>query len=318
MNWRSSGVSVLAAAVFVFLAAHASAYSVEQVGAVASNDFVVEPAKIEIFADPGDVITKSVTIVDRIEGRSTFSLSLEDFVGSDDASVAVKLLGDEVSRYSFRDNIIPEVKSLELEFGQKAVIPITIRVPETASPGGYYTSVVIATTPTDSSTGGNGAKTVSRVAQLLFVRVNGDVVEEGTLKDFVVSPTGFFHFKGPLTFNVLFENRGTVHLAPYGYITIKNLFGTTVDQIPVDAYYSLPQSQRYRQITWEQGAHFGYYTATLELNKGYRDSETIETKTTSFVFLPLSYLITLLIVIVLILLVRRYLRNNFELRRRKS
>ncbi len=316
MYWRSSGVSVLAAAVLVLFAAHASAYSVEQVGAVASNDFVVEPAKIEIFANPGDVITKSVTIVDRIEGRSTFSISLEDFVGSDDASVAVKLLGDEVSRYSFRDNIIPEVKSIDLEFGQKAVIPITIRVPETASPGGYYTSVVIATTPAESATGGTGAKAISRVAQLLFVRVNGDVVEDGVLKDFVVSPTGFFHLKGPLTFNILFENRGSVHLAPYGYITIRNIFGTTVDQIPVDAYYSLPQSQRYRQIVWEQGAHFGYYTATLELNKGYRESESLETRTTSFVFLPLTYLIALLIAVVIVLLTRRYLKNNFELRRR--
>lgn len=317
MNWRTSGVSLLAAAVFVLFAAHASAYSVQQVDVVASNDFVIEPAKIEIFADPGDVITKSVTIVNRIEGRSRFSISLEDFVGSDDASVAVKLLGDEVSRYSFRDNIIPEVTHLDLEFGQKAVIPITIRIPETASPGGYYTSVVIATTPGESETGGNGAKAISRVAQLLFVRVNGEVLEEGILKDFVVSPTGFFHIKGPLVFNVLFENRGTVHLAPYGYITIKNLFGTTVDQIPVDAYYSLPQSQRYRQIVWEQGARFGYYTATLELNKGYRESEAIETRTTSFMFLPLTYLIALALVIVVILLARRYLKNNFELRRKR-
>ena len=228
MNWRTSGVSLLAAAVFVLFAVHASAYSIQDVSVVASNDFVVEPAKIEIFADPGDVITKSVTIINRIEGRSTFSLSLEDFVGSDDGSVAVKLLGDEVSRYSFRDNITSEVTHLDLDFGQKAVIPITIRVPKTASPGGYYTSIVIATTPSDSAMGGTGAKAVSRVAQLLFVRVNGDVLEEGVLKDFVVSPTGFFHLTGPLTFNILFENRGTVHLAPYGYITIKNLFGAAI------------------------------------------------------------------------------------------
>lgn len=316
MHWRSTGVSVLMAAIIVSYAAHASAYSVEQVGVVASNDFVIEPAKIEVFADPGDVITKSVTIIDRIEGRSSFSISLEDFVGSDDASVAVKLLGDEVSRYSFRDNISPEINHVDLDFGQKAVIPITIRIPETASPGGYYTSVVIARTPTDSDDEISGARTISRVAQLLFVRVNGDVLEDGALKEFVVSPTGFFHFAGPLTFNILFENKGNVHLAPYGYITIKNLFGTTVDQIPVDAYYSLPQSQRYRQVVWEQGARFGYYSATLQLNKGYRESESVETRTTSFVFIPIPYIIALLVGVGIVFFARRYFKNNFELRRR--
>ncbi len=317
MYRRSSIASALAAAVIVFWAAQATAYSVEDVSVVASNDFVVEPAKIEIFADPGDVISKNVTIINRIEGRSTFTISLEDFVGSDDPSVAVKLLGDEVSRYSFRDNIIPEIGQINLNFGEKALIPITIRVPETASPGGYYTSVVIAHTSTDTAGEATGAKTVSRVAQLLFVRVNGDVIEDGAVKDFIVSPTSFVHLTGPLTFNILFENRGSVHLAPYGYITIKNIFGTTVDQIPVDAYYSLPQSQRYRQIIWQQGARFGYYTATLELNKGYRESETTETRTTSFVFIPMAYLAVLLVVIVLLLLARRYVKKNFELRRKK-
>ncbi len=316
MNRRSFIVSALAAAVIVFWAAQAAAYSVEDVSVVASNDFVVEPAKIEIFADPGDVISKNVTIINRIEGRSTFTISLEDFVGSDDPSVAVKLLGDEVSRYSFRDNIIPEIDQLNLNFGEKALIPITIRIPETASPGGYYTSVVIAHTSTEGAGEATGAKTVSRVAQLLFVRVNGDVIEDGAVKDFVVSPTSFVHFTGPLTFNILFENRGSVHLAPYGYITIKNAFGTTVDQIPVDAYYSLPQSQRYRQIVWQQGARFGYYTATLELNKGYRASETMETRAVSFVFIPVAYLAALLIAIVLFFFARRYIKNNFELRRK--
>lgn len=317
MYWRSSIAGALSVAVIVLWAASASAYSVEQVNVVASNDFVVEPAKIELFADPGEVITKNVTIINRIEGRSTFTLSLEDFVGSDDPSVAVKLLGDEVSRYSFRDNIVPEINKIDLAFGEKAVIPITIRIPETASPGGYYTSVVIAHAPSDDGGEITGAKTVSRVAQLLFVRVNGDVIEDGSLKDFVVSPTGFLHFRGPLTFNILFENRGSVHLAPYGYIRIKNLFGSVVDQIPVDAYYSLPQSQRYRQVEWNEGMRFGYYTATLELNKGYREAETIETRSVSFVFIPIAYIIILLVVLLAVFIARRYLKDNFELRRRK-
>ncbi|MBP9771684.1 MAG: hypothetical protein KBD16_02045 [Candidatus Pacebacteria bacterium] len=293
------------------------AYSVENVNVIEANDFVVEPAKIEIFADPGETVRRNVTIINRVAGRSEFTIALEDFVGSDDPTVAVKLLGNEISRYSFRDNIEPEVSELSLSFGEKAIIPITIRIPATAAPGGYYTSVVIAHMPQEKGGDVTGARTVSRVAQLLFVRVNGDVEESGQVKEFIVTPTTPVHVKGPLGFNILFENTGNVHLAPYGYITIKNIFGGIVSQVPIDAYYSLPQSERYREVLWKPPFLFGYYTATLELNRGYRDAEMIDTLSASFLYLPFTYIIVLLLIIALILFAKRFIGNRFEVRRKK-
>ncbi len=309
-------LSALVAGAFLALPAGVFAYTIEKVDVIEANDFVIEPAKIEIFADPGETVRKNITIINRVPGRSDFTISLEDFVGSDDPTVAVKLLGDEISRYSFRENIIPEVESLSLSFGQKAVIPITISVPENASPGGYYTSVIIAHLPQEGSESTTGAQTISRVAQLLFVRVNGDVEESGQVKEFVVTPTTPVHVYGSIGFNILFENTGNVHLAPYGYVTVKNIFGGIVSQIPIDAYYSLPQSERYREITWNPPFLFGYYSATLELNRGYRESEMIDTFTTSFFYLPFTYIIALLLIIVAFLFTKRFISQRFEIRRK--
>ncbi len=309
------GALIMSAA--LLLPASVFAYSIEKVDVIEANDFIIEPAKIEIFADPGETIRKNITIINRVPGRSDFTIALEDFVGSDDPTVAVKLLGSEISRYSFRDNIDTEVSELSLTFGQKATIPITISVPANASPGGYYTSVIIAHLPQGGSEDVTGAKTVSRVAQLLFVRVNGEVEESGQVKEFVVTPTTPVHVSGSLGFNVLFENTGNVHLAPYGYITVKNIFGGIVAQIPIDAYYALPQSERYREVLWEPPFLFGYYTATLELNRGYRAEEKIDTLSASFIYLPLAYIISILAIIAFVLFARRFLANRFEIRRKQ-
>ena len=48
------------------------------------------------------------------------------------------------------------------------------------------------------------------------------------------------------------------------------------------------------------------------------DAETIETRSVSFVFIPLIYIIVLLLTLLVVFLARRYLKNNFELRRKKQ
>lgn len=309
-------VKIFALLAFICAPVFAQALTIESVDVIPSNDFVIQPAKVELYADPGSTVMRSVTIINRIQGRSTFTISLEDFVGSDDPTIAVQLLGNEISAYTFRDAIQPEVATLDLDFGEKAVVPITITIPETAAPGGYYTSVIVAHAGA-GGLNGTGAKTVSRVAQLFFVRVNGDALEDGSVKDFVLTPSRFVHTRGPLGFNILFENRGTVHLSPYGYITVKNIFGTIVNRIPVDAYYTLPQSSRYREIIWNPENRFGYYTATLELNRGYQQSEVVDTETLTFVFMPLKTIIIILVVLMVLFFLRRYIVNNFELKRKR-
>lgn len=289
------------------LAATVANVSVEPLG-----DFVVEPAKIEIFVNPGETVERTISITNRVAADVPFKIVLEDFIGAEDGSTAVRLLGEDTSPYSFKKSITVGAPKFTIGFGQRITVPITISVPENAAPGGYYTSVVVSNDKEGLSASQSGTEVISRVAQLIFVRVNGDVNEGGTMKDFRLTPNDFFRSKGPFTFEVLFENTGNVHLAPYGLITVRNLFGKTVGQIPIDAYYAMPKSQRYRQVTWDKKSLFGYYTATLELNTGVKNRVEVQESSLSFLVVPWKILGGMSLIVGVLLAVYLYIRKNFK------
>ncbi len=279
------------------------------------NDFVLEPGKIEIFLNPGETTTRNISVINRINRNVDFKVETEDFIGSDNVNTPVILLGNEKSPYSFKDNLIPESDSFDLKFGQKIELPITITAPENAQPGGYYSSVIVSSLPAigdDESSA--GAKIVSRVAVLFFVRVNGPVNQQGQLDDFRIEGGDSFMQKGPVNFEILFKNEGTVHLVPYGMVRIKNIFGKEVGKVPVDAYFSLPESLRYRQVTWAQERLLGRYTAELNLNRGYEGKEDISK--ISFWVIPWTYIVAVLIVIFIITLLWKFVTSKFEFKRK--
>jgi hypothetical protein len=254
-----------------------------------NNDFVLEPGKVEIFANPGDVITKTITVTNRASSKVSFQIEVEDFIGSNEADKPVILLGNEKSPYSFKDSIIPDIKTFSLDANTNITIPIKINIPANAQPGGFYTSVLVSNQPTQDSGAQSSAtegktKIISRVGTLFFIRVNGVAKESGALEDLrVISPTD--DSSNLFKFNILFKNDGNVHLVPYGWVTVNDMFGKMITKIPVDAYFAMPQSIRYREVEWNAPLLFGKYSASVELNRGY-GSNLIDTREVSFWVIP--------------------------------
>ncbi|MEN9649257.1 MAG: hypothetical protein RL094_224 [Candidatus Parcubacteria bacterium] len=298
----------------------AKAYTITSQGVENKDDFVLEPGKMELFVNPGETLTRNVMVTSRINKRSNFLVQIEDFIGSKEEQMPVVLLGDQKSPYTFKDNILPEVDSFNLDFGQRITLPISITVPKDARPGGYYTSVIIANQPDEASddSGAGRTRVISRVGVLLFIRVNGPVVEKGQLDDFRLKEgkrqLGVLQ-SGPLSFEILFNNTGTVHLVPHGEVKIKNAFGQEVAKLPVDAYFAMPNAFRYRQVTWEKQILAGRYTAELSLTKGYGDE--VDVKTISFWVLPWKYIGGIILFAILITLAYYFFSRKFELRRKE-
>lgn len=305
---------------FSVYAERAYAYNVENLSVTDNNDFIVEPGKMETFINPGDTVQKYVAVTSRIKGTTDFEVEVEDFIGSRDPNNPVVILENEKSPYSFKDNVKPEIVKFSLAFGQKITIPVTISAPFDAAPGGYLTSILISNAPqkdkeASSSQTVTAAKIISRVGSLFFIRVNGPAHEDGKLSDFKVDgPQKLFYETNPTGFQVLFENAGTVFLIPYGNIEVKNMFGKTVASLPVEAYYSLPNSLRYREIAWNGGYGFGRYTATITLHRGYGDA--VDTSTIVFWVLPWKFLGIAFGSIVVIISVVYYITSRFEFRRK--
>lgn len=306
---------ILSIFAIIILTSEAQAFTVEKVSVEKSNDFILGPSKIEIFASPGESITKNISVTNRTNKEITFRVETEDFIGSKNPLNPLILLGKQKSQYSFTDNINSTVKEFTLAFGEKITIPIEINVPENTSPGGYYTSVIVSNAPDkEKEKDINGAVSVSRVGSLFFIRVKGDVKEQGSLIDFRISgPTNKFIFNSaPEKFEILYSNDGNVHLVPYGDINIENIFGKSINSIPVDAFFALPDSLRFREVYVEhRGFMFGRYKAILELNRGYNDLQ--DNKEIVFWVIPWIIILSIVIVVLALYFVVHFFRTRFEI-----
>ena len=314
--------SVIVGSLFLifFLPRYSEAYTKTKTDVAAQNDFVVEPGKTEVLLNPGESMVKNISITNRVNRIVKFKLSAEDFIGTDNPKEPLVLLGDINSPYSLKDFIIPEIKEFSLEFGEKITIPVTVSVPSNAEPKGYYGALIVSNNP-EKLEGENSKETegktriISRIGSLFLLRISGEGIEEGNIEDFkIIGPAQMFYSQRPSGFEIAYKNTGNVHLVPYGTITIKNIFGQVINTLPVDAYFVLPDSTRYREINWSDGFSVGRYTANLSLYRGY-NNEFVEDKL-AFWVIPWKILIPVFAGIILIVSFFYYILTRFELRKK--
>ncbi len=319
-------IFILAAAVFAgwFLPAgnSALAYSIEDKTDIpVFGDFVVGPTKNEFFLNPGQTGAQETYVINRMGRAMSFKIDIEDFSGSYDPQETVKYYGGERGPYSLKDYLKPEVSEFILSHGQKIFFKVEVSVPEDAEPGGRYGAIIVSTNPVGVETEAEEGKAAtgvlikSRIASLFFVRVRGDVQEQGALKDFkLVSPAAFYD-RGPIKFTLSFQNDGSVHLTPYGVVEVTNMLGKNAGSAEVDPFFAMPVSLRTREISWDKGWLLGRYTATLNLNRGYDD--IVDQKSVSFWVIPWKILFSGFAAIVLAVIFFRWIFSKFEIRMKK-
>lgn len=288
-----------------------------------ANDFIVSPGKTELLLDPGQSVVKTITVTNRFNKPTKFKLDLEDFKGSSDNSSPIELMGLLQGPYSLKDYFKPEAMEFTLQPGDRATLAVQISVPEDAVPGGLYGSVIV-TTQTDSeeeATDPNALKSgvdiKSRIAVLYFVRVKGPVTEDGTLTVFKTDRNVYQN--SPVNFTYGFKNNGSVYLNPYGYIELKNLYGTVVERIKIDPYYVLPDGERIMNKSFERGFMFGCYTAEIFINRGYTENNTenqidvIDRQEISFWVLPWKVIVPTSLGLVLLIWLIVWIKKNVHI-----
>ena len=309
----------LPALVFGFVPT-ASAITITDTSAEIRDDFVVGPAKTELFLKRGEKVTKSLSVVNRTDREQIFTVEIEDFTGSRDLKQSVVLLGNDRSPYSLKDYIKPEQNSFKLKSKQRGVIDVVISIPNDAEPGGHYGSVLVSSAP--SSQEGdeidNKTRTISRIGALYFVRVEGKVKEDAKLTDFRMENSKAFYEKGPFNFELLFENNSSVHLTPNGKVEVKNMIGRKVKELEVSPFFSLPDSLRASVVSWDSSFAFGRYTATATINRGYRESpDVVDVQTVTFWVLPWKIVVGFGLAIIIVAFILRGLVRSFEFKRTK-
>ncbi len=283
------------------------------------NDFVVGPGKVELELAPGQSRTVELVVTNRMSEPKRFKLDIEDTAGSTDGSSAITLLGSERGPYTLRDYIQISKTEFELEHGVRARIPVTVSLPADAEPGGRYGSVVVSTVSReadlDGSSGAAAASAiVSRVGTLFFVTTPGDIERSGQLESFTTLGNKKFYGKGPISFGLVYENTGSVHLNPYGEIRIFNMLGDEVGFEVLDPWFAMPASLRLREITWNRDLLMGRYVAKAYVNRGYNNA--IDEASVVFYVLPLKIIALIFASFVFLFIFIRFIFSRFEFKRK--
>lgn len=288
-------------------------------GGAVIGDFVVGPGKVDLTIKPGESKTVEMTVTNRTGERRKFNLTAEDAQGSQDTETAVVLLGDDIGPYSMKDFVSVPHTSFVLDHNQRARVPVTISLPVNADPGGLYGSVLVNTVAVDATPGDTGGTVpqsaiVARIGTLFFVTIPGAIEKDGSLKAFGTAPEQTFFQSGPVHFGILFENKGSIHLAPYGELRIKNMFNQEVGFQKLDPWFVLPQSLRLREITWDRDFLFGRYVATVSINRSYDD--VIDEMSYAFWVLPWKPLVGVFVLLFLVFFTFRAFFRRFEFKRK--
>lgn len=283
------------------------------------GDFVVGPGKVDITIEPGQSKLTEMTVTNRTGETRRFKITIEDTAGSSNVDTPVVLLGDDRGPYSLRDYIYIPHLEFDLAHNQRARIPVTVTLPADAEPGGFYGSVLVQTVAIEGRQGDTAGTVpqspiIARVGTLFFVTVPGEIERNAELKDFGTIPEQRFYQDGPIHFGLLYENTGSIHVAPYGELRIHNMFGEEVGYLELEPWFVLPSSLRLREIAWNRDLLFGRYTATVAINRSYDD--VIDNMSYSFWVLPWKPLVLSFVVLFIVIFAIRSFFKRFEFRRK--
>lgn len=205
---------------------------------------------------------------------------------------------------------------------QTISVPFTISVPDEAPPGGHFAAILIGTRPLNTTNQQSQVETSQVVTSLVFLRVAGDVVEDGSIREFTTSHNVYEY--SDASFDVRFENKGNVHIQPQGEIEIRNMWGNERGRVPINQHSQfgnvLPESIRTYTFTWTADwswADVGRNSATISLAYG-SEARQFVSATTYFWIIPWKLLLLALVLLggtlaIIIWGIKLYVRKMLQL-----
>lgn len=270
----------------------------------------VSPTLFQMSAVPEQVWNSGVKVINNNPHTLTVYAQVVNFApqGETGQGKFLPVFTKSTEGATLAEWITITTEPIVIEAEKSETIPFTVAVPKDAAPGGHFAAIMIGTKPPESE-GVVRVSTSQIVTSLFFLRIAGDVTEEGSVREFrtqnafVSAPTA--------EFEVRFENKGNVHLQPQGEIVITNMWGKERGVIPINhqTHFGnvLPESIRKFEFSWKGEKSFsdiGRYKAQLTLAYG-TEGRKFETAVLYFYVIPVkATLIVLAVCISFILLVR--------------
>jgi hypothetical protein len=333
MNFlRRSILLSVAALIAVTLVTPAAA--VHAVNQTAGQALEIAPPVLNLTADPGQTVKSTISLRDVSTSPLVVRNQINDFVAAGEDGTPKLLIDEEgnaePSPYSLKDWVQP-LPQFTLKPREVNQLPLTIRVPQNAAPGGYYAVIRFTATPPGIDT--SGVSLSASLGTLVLLRVNGEAKEDMKIEEFSTTKNGkkiTLLESAPLTFTTRLRNNGSSHEQPTGQIAVKDMFGNAVANVNVNLNRNniLPSSIRRFDQPLDKSVIgdrvlFGRYTADLKVAYGSK-GQTI-TESLSFWVIPwrmvaFGILLIVIIVVVIRIALKRYTERvvaNSRSRRRR-
>lgn len=272
--------------------------------ASARQGFTIFPAKLSLTVDKGQVYNGVISVTNAGDGRVLVITDVQDVLPTPGGS-GFNYLPKAPGITSLVEWIKINEKPFELNPDEKKDVSFSITVPSDASPGSRFAVLFFAT----GSSGGGQLNVSARAGSVILLTVPGDVKQTGEVKNFILSK--FIWNNRPTGFKFDFLNTGTVYFEPKGLITITNIFGKKVVDIPVAGQVVLPTGMKSIGATWETpGYLFGVYKAHLAVS--VTGGGEIATKDATFFAVPLYPSLGALGILLILIVVLWYIKRNFK------
>jgi hypothetical protein len=254
----------------------------------------VSPPTSSIDVAAGQTYKKKISLDNISDFTRSVTVETHNFAANGEDGEA--RLTQEQGSYSLREWIKVSPPTATLKPHGHQDFEVTITVPNNAPPGGHFGALVF------SPAAGGGAEgaslsVVSQVSSLILLRVPGDAHEEASIQSLTACTTEETEktrcekskklFTGKdLSFTTRVQNAGNVQVMPQGTVTVRNMFGKKVAELPVNGANVLPESIRRFETKWTAKNPFGQYKVTVDLK--YGTEEQVLSKTTTFWILPMN------------------------------
>lgn len=277
-------------------------------GLQAMTGLTIQPVKISHTLNPEQTATGSISLTNASETAVQVEVKVEDFIPNAGGD-GVKFVSRAEGLTTVRDWItLNDGESIiTLDRGEQRNIPYTIVAPANAEPGSHFgVAFFKATNLADVD---KQLKVGTQVGTLIFVTVPGDFQQKGTVLDFSAPR---FAQSAPITFTTKFENTGTVHFEPKGTIRIRNIFGNTVAELPVEGQVVLPTGVKdLKTALVTDDFMLGRYTASLQLFDG--EGNELAADDHAFYIIPVWYALGFVIVFGLLFFLFRFLSKRVHI-----
>ncbi len=268
-----------------------------QTGSTPTESISLSPAVNKPIADAGTVVKSKMTVINDgaldyrfVVYARPFSVTNENY----DPNFTEVNQRTEAYNWVQFDNI-----DVTLKAGDRIDIPYSITVPKDAAPGGHYAVLFAETQPAL----GDGTQVVrkKRVGSLLYITVNGDTKEEGTVLGWSFDG---WQKKKPIVTSIRIKNGGNTHFLTSTHIVYSNIFGKEI-LVHNQEHLVMPGTTRRITSDFNSKAPVGIYKVSGTIN--YL-GETTDLNSRFIVLLPytvLAGIIAVVILLIVVLIVRK-------------